>query len=71
MGEREISIWFFVGIALLVCGGLTFGAGLYQIFHPPANPVTLFQLHANAWWGGVLFILGVFYCVRFAPRAPR
>jgi hypothetical protein len=30
--------------------------------------VVLFHLHANVWWGAVLLLSGIFYCVRFAPR---
>ena len=46
-----ISIWFFVGVSLLVNGALILGAGLWEFVHPPANPVVLFQYHANVWWG--------------------
>jgi hypothetical protein len=67
-----VSIWFFIGISLLVDGALILGAGIYQVVDPPVNPgVVLFHLHANVWWGAVLLICGLFYCVRFAPeRAP-
>lgn len=64
-----ISIWFFIGIALLVNGGLILAAGLYQLANPPVNPeVVLFSLHANVWWGAVLFLLGIFYCLHFRPK---
>jgi FtsH-binding integral membrane protein len=63
-----ISIWFFVGISLLVNGALTLGAGLWEMAHPPANPVVLFQYHANVWWGAALFLLGVVYSVKFSPQ---
>lgn len=64
-----ISIWLFIGISLLVNGALIFGAGIYQIINPPLHPeVVLFSMHANAWWGGVLFILGLFYCIHFRPK---
>jgi hypothetical protein len=67
MHDREIPIWFFIGISLLVNGILIVGAGIWEIFHPPANPVVLFHLHANVWWGAVLLLLGIVYCVRFTP----
>jgi hypothetical protein len=64
-----ISIWFFIGISLLVNGVLIFAAGIYQVMNPPANPgVVLFQLHANVWWGAVLSIIGLFYSIYFRPR---
>jgi hypothetical protein len=61
----SISIWFFIGISLLVDGLLILGAGLYEFAHPPENPVALFHLHANVWWGAVLILIGAMYCFRF------
>jgi hypothetical protein len=64
-----VSIWFFIGISLAVNGALILGAGLYQLFYPPANPgVVLFDLHANVWWGAILLIIGAVYCLKFTPR---
>jgi hypothetical protein len=64
-----ISIWFFVGVSLLVNGALILGAGLWELVHPPLNPVVLFHYHANVWWGAALFLLGIFYSLRFQPRS--
>jgi hypothetical protein len=64
-----ISIWFFIGISLLVNGALILAAGIYQVVNPPENPtVVLFNLHANVWWGAVLFLVGVIYTIHFRPR---
>lgn len=64
-----ISIWYFIGISLAVNGALILGAGIYQLLVPPANPgIVLFQLHANVWWGAVLLLLGLVYCIRYRPR---
>jgi hypothetical protein len=63
-----ISIWFFVGVSLLVNGALILGAGLWELVYPPANPVVLFRFHANVWWGAVLLLLGIMYSLRFSPR---
>jgi hypothetical protein len=64
-----VSIWFFIGISLLVNGTLILAAGIYQLLNPPQDPgVVLFNLHANVWWGAVLFVLGAFYTVHFRPR---
>jgi hypothetical protein len=62
-----VSIWFFIGISLAVNGALILGAGIYQVFHPPLNPVVLFNLHANVWWGAALLLIGAFYCFKFSP----
>jgi hypothetical protein len=67
MRESRISIWFFIGVSLLVNGLLITAAGIWEIFRPPANPVVLYQLHASLWWGVLLLLLGLGYCVRFAP----
>lgn len=63
----SISIWFFIGISLLVNGLLIFGSGAYEYLRPPENPVVLFHLHAGIWWGALLAAIGAFYCLRFSP----
>ncbi len=67
----SISIWFFIGISLLVNGLLIFGAGIYELFKPPQTPVVLFHLHASVWWGGILALLGAGYCIYFTPGKGR
>jgi FtsH-binding integral membrane protein len=65
--EGSISIWFFIGISLLVNGVIILGAGVYELSHPPQFPVVLYQLHASVWWGALLAILGAIYCFYFSP----
>jgi hypothetical protein len=67
----SLSIWFFIGISLLVNGALIFGRGIYEIVNPPQNKVVLFDLHANVWWRGLLLVLGVIYCLHFSPTRER
>lgn len=64
-----VSIWFFIGISLLVNGVLIFGAGLYEYWHPPAldGRVQLFELHAGIWWGALMAVIGAWYCYHFKP----
>jgi FtsH-binding integral membrane protein len=62
-----ISIWFFIGLSLLVNGIIILGAGVYELMHPPQFPPVLYQLHASVWWGAILALLGGFYCWHFAP----
>ena len=66
---RSASIWFFIGISLLINGVLILGAGLYEYAHPPTPEaqVVLFRLHASVWWGGLLTLLGGFYSWHYAP----
>ena len=69
MHEGGISIWFFIGLSLLVNGALITAAGIWQLLYPPQAPtVALYQLHANVWWGAILFLVGVLYAVKFAPK---
>jgi hypothetical protein len=68
MHDGGIPIWFFIGLTLLLNGVIITGAGLWDWIHPAMNPVVLYQLHANLWWGVVLTLVGAFYCYKFAPR---
>lgn len=68
MIEGGISIWFFIGISLLVNGALILAAGVWELFHRPENPVVLFDVHASVWWGALLLVLGIFYTLHFSPR---
>jgi len=65
-----VSIWFFIGISLLVNGMLIFGAGLYEYWHPPAleGRVQLFEVHAGVWWGALMTLIGAVYCYYCKPR---
>ena len=67
--DRSVSIWFFIGLSLLVNGLLILGAGLYEYSHPPAPEaqVVLFDLHAGVWWGGILALIGGLYCWKYGP----
>jgi len=67
MHGSGIQIWFFIGISLLVNGVLITYSGIWEWMNPPLNPVVLFHLHANVWWGAVLAVIGMFYCYKFAP----
>jgi len=67
----SISIWFFIGISLLVNGLLILASGIYELIHPPVAPVVLFHLHASVWWGGLLTAIGAFYCMYYAPGKRR
>jgi hypothetical protein len=67
----SLSIWFFIGVSLLVNGLLIFGAGMYEIFHSPVDQVALYGMHANVWWGGILAVIGAVYCIYFAPGKGR
>jgi len=67
--EGGISIWFFIGLSLLVNGTLICAAGIWELIHPPLpeKQVVLFQYHANVWWGALLLIIGLIYCIKYSP----
>ena len=67
----SLSIWFFTGVCLLVNGALICATGIYELVSPPADKVVLYDLHANIWWGGFLFIVGLIYSLRYSPARER
>jgi hypothetical protein len=67
----SISIWFFIGLSLLVNGILILASGLYELIQPPRVPVVLFHLHAAIWWGALMSILGAIYCFFYLPGKGR
>jgi len=54
-------IWYFVGIALLVIGGLIFIAGIYFLFSPSESNTVLEELHPNIWWGAFMSLVGIVF----------
>jgi hypothetical protein len=69
MHGSGIPIWFFIGVLLATYGGLVLGYGLYEWSSGlyPAG-VQLTGLHTPVWWGGLLFVIGVLYLIKFFPR---
>jgi hypothetical protein len=67
MHDSGISIWFFIGVLLIIYGALILGYGIWELAtHTLAN-VILANLHAPVWWGAILLALGLFYGLRFRP----
>ena len=63
--NRDVSIWFLIGMLLVVYGVLITGAGVYGVSHPP--PVRLAELHAGVGWGLRLLAVGGGYCSAYFP----
>jgi hypothetical protein len=55
------SIWYFVGLLILVYGILILGAGIADFISPPPQPLVLAQLHMSIWWGALMILLGAAY----------
>lgn len=68
MHGSGIPIWFFIGVLLLVYGGMICGYGIYEwVSSSYPTGVQLTNLHTPVWWGGVLLLIGVLYSVKFRP----
>jgi hypothetical protein len=66
--DHGISIWFFIGSLLTVYGLIIVIASLPGLFSRVAAPhIVLANLHAGVWWGALLFLLGIFYVMRYWP----
>ena len=52
------SIWYFVGLLLLVMGALVFLAGLIELVSPSARHTVLAEIHPGVWWGAVMLVAG-------------
>jgi len=62
-----ISIWYFIGLLILVYGVLITAAGIAEWVSPPAQLPELANLHAAVWWGGIMIVLGTVYAIVFRP----
>lgn len=62
------SLWYFIGILLLIYGGLITGAGVWDLVEPPARPTVLAETHPAIWWGAILLAIGGIYVYCFSPR---
>ena len=68
VGDGRISIWFFIGLILLIYGIIIFAAGIYELFNPSfGSDVVLHQFHSSLWWGILLIIIGLIYLKKFKP----
>jgi hypothetical protein len=67
MGRDFLSIWFFIGVLLLIYGVIITALGVYGLFHPPDREIVLGHLHSGIWWGALLTVLGAVYSWHFRP----
>jgi hypothetical protein len=58
------SIWYFVGLVLLVMGGLVFLAGVFEFFAPSERRTVLAEAHPGLWWGAVMLVAGTIYFLK-------
>lgn len=68
MQSSGISIWFFIGVLLIVYGAMITGYGVFEwTTGNYAAGVQLTNLHTPVWWGALLGLLGLVYAIRFRP----
>jgi hypothetical protein len=67
----SLSIWFFIGLSMLVNGILITGAGVWELASHAHNPVLALNHHASIWWGALLLVFGAVYTYHFSPRRER
>jgi hypothetical protein len=54
-------IWFFVGLLMLIMGLIILSSGIFYAINTPENPLTLYHLHPDIWWGGLMSIVGIIF----------
>ena len=67
--KKTLSIWYFIGLLILVYGVLILGAGLRELSSP--SPVVMTELHVSIWWGAFLIVIGLVYVYFFRPGRQR
>lgn len=66
---ESLSIWFFVGVMMLLYGLVLLPYGTYAWLANHEAPTTLHQLHPTFWWGLLIFLFGLFYTLKYRPAA--
>jgi len=72
MHGSGIAIWFFIGVLLVVYGGMIMLYGIYEWatgLYP--SGVQLTNLHTPVWWGAILLVIGLLYVIKFRPGRAR
>jgi hypothetical protein len=52
------TIWYFVGLLLLIMGTIVTISGVYSLINPPIQQKVLSELHPDLWWGIVMIVAG-------------
>jgi hypothetical protein len=52
------TIWYLVGIVILIMGALVLLAGLIDAFSASPPETVLANLHPGIWWGAIMVVTG-------------
>jgi len=68
LGNKGISIWFFIGTILLIYGIIITAANIVEKISPTLErQVVLKELNFGIWWGILLIAVGLTYFIGFRP----
>lgn len=68
VGNKGISIWFFIGTLLLIYGVIITAANIYEYVVPSmGRQVVLKEINFGIWWGIILLVIGLVYFISFRP----
>lgn len=59
--KKMKPIWFFVGLVLLVMGGVILITGIYDLLAHVESKTVLARLHPAVWWGGLMVAAGLIF----------
>ena len=59
--KKMKPIWFFVGLVLLVMGGVILATGVYDLIARVESTTVLARLHPNVWWGAIMVLAGLIF----------
>ncbi len=63
------SIWYLVGLLLMVMGALVLAGGIGDLMSPPAHATVLARLRPNLWWGVVMILAGAVFFLSHRKQA--
>ncbi len=55
------TIWYFVGLLLVIMGCIITVSGVFSLISPPEQPKVLSELHPDLWWGIVMIVAGLIF----------
>ncbi|GAB4366422.1 MAG: hypothetical protein Kow0042_06280 [Calditrichia bacterium] len=58
------TIWYFVGIVLMVMGGLVFIGGITEFLDDSPGHTVLHQLYPGIWWGAFMMLVGFVFFIK-------